>query len=164
MATAARSAPSSSKTSENEIASPFDPTALAAPFALRCAALSIDYITLVLLPVCWLVISRWFNDRVSGSSLGTGVWIAAVLVFALNFLVLPLLFGQSIGKMVTGLRILGYDGEPANIVRLLLRNSVGYLLTVLSGGIGFLVAAFSRSGRTLHDILTGTVVIKGRRG
>lgn len=164
MATAARSAPSSSKTSENEIASPFEPASLAAPFALRCAALSIDYITLVLLPVCSLVISRWFNEGASGSSLGPWIWIVAAVIFALNSLVLPLLFGQSVGKMVTGLRILGYDGEPAGVVRLLLRNSIGYLLTVLSGGIGFIVAAFSRSGRTLHDIITGTVVIKARRG
>jgi uncharacterized RDD family membrane protein YckC len=46
---------------------------------------------------------------------------------------------------------------------MLLRNTIGYVLTVATLGLGFLIAAITPSGRALHDYVAGTIVIRGRR-
>jgi uncharacterized RDD family membrane protein YckC len=81
----------------------------------------------------------------------------------LNHLLLPIWRGQTLGKMLTGLTIVNVDGTSLTISHLLRRNVLGYLITVFTLGIGFLISAFSRSGRALHDIIGGTVVIYGRK-
>jgi uncharacterized RDD family membrane protein YckC len=157
MASAAKATISTERAPVAETIVGFSAEELRAPFMLRCAAMSIDYLLLIILPAAWLMISG------SPTGIGTAVWTIAISVFVANFLILPLLTGRSLGKFLTGLTIVNTDGTKIGVIRLLMRNTVGYLITVGTGGLGFVVAAFSRSGRSLHDILTGTVVIRGRK-
>ena len=71
--------------------------------------------------------------------------------------------GQSIGKMLTGLRITNVDGSAPGFFTLLLRHVIGYPLTLLSGGLGFLLVAVNKSGRALHDYLCSTAVVYGQK-
>ena len=64
---------------------------------------------------------------------------------------------------MSGLTILNVDGTPVRLGRILMRNVIGYLLTVLTFGLGFLIAAINKSGRSLHDFIAGTVVVHGRK-
>src|SRR5437016_7883875 len=52
------------------------------------------------------------------------------------------------------------DGQLPGIARILLRNFVGYPLSLLLFGLGFLLAAVNPSGRALHDLIAGTVVVR----
>lgn len=145
-----------------EIVTNFEPERLAAPFSLRCGALLIDYIIFVIGPVAMLLLGRYFGTDgtklITGSLNDTG-WLIAVLAGGANSILLPLFSGQSLGKLITGLRIVRTDGRQASAVRIALRQTVGYTATVLTFGMGFLLAAFNGSGRTLHDLLFGTVVV-----
>ncbi len=145
-----------------EIVTNFEPERLAAPFSLRCGALLIDYIIFVIGPVAMLLLGRYFGTDgtklITGSLNDTG-WLIAVLAGGANSILLPLFSGQSLGKLITGLRIVRTDGRQASPVRLALRQTVGYTVTALTLCLGFLLAAFNRSGRTLHDLLFGTVVV-----
>ena len=140
----------------------FVPEQLKAPFELRCAALSLDYILLLAFPAAWLAIGKVFGDPGS-VGLGTMIWLIGIVVFLFNFLVMPLFRGQTIGKMLTGLTILKIDGSDIGFSTVLRRNVIGYLATLLTLGIGFLIAAVNPSGRALHDFFAGTVVIRGRK-
>jgi len=140
----------------------FQPSRVAAPFFLRCGAFLIDYIIFLLVPVGAMVIGRYLgNDgaRLVGGSLNDGGWLIASLIGLTNFVILPMFTGRSAGKMIVGLRIVRSDGGQAHISRLLLRQVLGYTLTVLTFGLGFLVSALNGSGRALHDYVAGTVVI-----
>src|SRR5205814_3421046 len=68
--------------------------------------------------------------------------------------------GRSIGKWTTGLRIENMDGGPPGIVRALLRHFIGYPLSLILLGLGFLITIVTPSGRGLHDFISGTVVIR----
>ena len=96
-------------------------------------------------------------------SLTGTVWLMAVLVGVSDLIIFPALSGQTLGMMITGLRIVRADGRDASVVRIALRNTLGYLVTVLTGGLGFVLAAFTGQGRALHDYLSGTLVIFGKR-
>jgi uncharacterized RDD family membrane protein YckC len=142
----------------------FSPEALSAPFALRCAALIIDYIVLLVVPVVWLVLARFLSDTGVPDAIGKTIWILAVLMAVADCVLLPILFGgQSLGKMLVGIRIVRRDGTRAHAVQILLRNVLGYLLTVMTLGLGFLIAAVNPTGRALHDYVGGTIVVRGRK-
>lgn len=145
-----------------ELVVDFSPEDVKAPFLLRCGALMIDYIVVVLIPVISLLLSRIMGYDGAGllNSELTGVGrIAALLLGLANFILLPILAGQTIGKILTGLRIVRMDGLPVSTWTMLFRQTTGYFFIAATLGIGFLVSAFSGNGRALHDYLAGTVVI-----
>ena len=133
-----------------------------APFSLRCGALLIDYTLVVGLVAFSTLLARLFGEgaRDTSEAALTFGYFAAAAVAALNFLVLPVFTGRTLGKWATGLRVELRDGDPLTFPRALVRHTVGYLLSLLTLGVGFLVAAFSRDGRALHDLLAGTVVVR----
>jgi uncharacterized RDD family membrane protein YckC len=136
---------------------------LRAPFSLRCGALLIDYILLAGVMAFATLLARLFGDMRRGSSVVlTAGYIAVASVAFLNFIVLAALSGRTLGKWMTGLRIERRDGEPLSIVRALVRHLLGYALTALTLGLGFLLSAFDPKGRALHDLLAGTVVVRSR--
>lgn len=162
MATAASRAVSTATPSEAERIVDFSPQRLRAPFALRCAALFIDYIILLIFPVGWLATGKLLGA--AGSIvIGNTIWVLGILLFLANFLILPLFRGQTVGKMVTGLTILNIDGTRLGFGGVLRRNILGYLVTMLTLGIGFLISAVNGSGRALHDFIAGTIVIRGSK-
>jgi uncharacterized RDD family membrane protein YckC len=135
-----------------------------APFALRCGAFLIDYIALVSLVVLGTLFSRMLGGgaRAAGSSAETAGIALAIVVALLNLGVLAGLTGFTVGKWAAGLRIERTDSGPPGIGRALLRHFVGYPLSFVTLGIGFLIAVVSVHGRGLHDIIAGTVVVRER--
>jgi len=135
---------------------------LRAPFSLRCGALLIDYITLAAIVVFGTLIARMLGGgaRSAGNSAETLGFLIAVVVAVLNLGVLPGLTGLTIGKWATGLRIERNEGNEIGIGRALLRHFIGYPLSFLLLGLGFLLAAVTVRGRGLHDIIAGTIVVR----
>jgi uncharacterized RDD family membrane protein YckC len=138
-----------------------------APFSLRCGALLIDYIVIAAIIAVATLIARFFggNARFAGGTTEIIGWVIAICVTALNFVVLAGLSGQTFGKWATGLRVVQLNGTPLTFLSSLLRHVVGYSVSLLTLGIGFLLAVFDANGRALHDRLAGTVVVidKARR-
>lgn len=163
MATAATRAISTAKSGKDKRVAGFSPAALKAPFFLRCAALFIDYIVFLALPVLWLAFSTIFSETAADIGVGRFAWIAGTALFLLNSVLLPMFRGQSIGKMVLGLRIVGTDGSAPRAGDILRRNVLGYGLTILTFGVGFLIASVNSSGRSLHDLVGRTVVVRARK-
>ena len=132
-----------------------------APFSLRCGAILIDYITLVAILAFRTLVSRMLGGgaRSWGNSSETAGIVLAIAVAGLNLGVLPGLTFH-IGKWAAGLRILQQDGSEIGIGRALLRHFVGYPLSFITLGLGFLIIAFTSRGRGLHDLIAGTVVVR----
>ena len=133
-----------------------------APFSLRCGALLIDYIILVGILAFSTLVARMLGGgtRSSGDSAETLGLIIALAVGVLNFVVLAAWRGRTLGKWATGLRVVRRDGQSVGVGRSLLRHLVGYPLSLLPFGLGFLIAVVSTQGRALHDMIAGTVVIR----
>jgi len=141
----------------------FDPVEMAAPFLVRLSAAVFDYILLIALPAIGIIFNRIFGGSAvqDGIVSGTTLWLVAILLGLCNIVLLPALSGQSLGMILTGLRIVRLNGRSVTPITMALRNTVGYLLTALTFGLGFFVAAVNTSGRALHDFLFGTVVVAG---
>lgn len=163
MASAAVELPTKKRTVQAQKAVNFSLERVKAPFILRCAAFCIDYMLLIFVPIAWMLVTRFLGEPNTTGALGTPVWVIGSILFVIDFLVLPMIRGKSLGKMFTGLTILKTDGSPVDVQTILKRNFLGYLLTLVTLGIGFLIAAFNTSGRALHDLIGGTVVVRGRK-
>ena len=133
-----------------------------APFSLRCGALLIDYIVLAAIVATSTLIARMLGGgaRIAGNSTETFGLVLALLVALVNFGLFAGLWGQTIGKWATGLRIERTNGHTVSPGRIVLRHFVGYPLSILTLGIGFLAAAMNSRGRTLQDVIADTVVVR----
>ncbi|MGE3467048.1 MAG: RDD family protein [Pyrinomonadaceae bacterium] len=140
----------------------FSPGDLKAPFLLRCAAFCIDYMVLLALPISWLIATRFLSEH-GTASVSEFIWFLGVLLLAINFLLFPLLRGQTIGKMITGITIVNMDGTHLEFKGLMRRNVLGYLATAATFGLGFVLAGINSNGRALHDLIGGTMVVRARR-
>lgn len=148
----------------------FDAVRLQAPFLLRSGAILIDYILLVCPVVISFLLGKAFNDSAANAGanllnselVNTG-WLVMILLAVTNLIIFPLFTGKSLGKMLTGLRIVKIDGNAPSLASLLIRHLIGYPLIIITGGLGLLLSVFNQKGRALHDFLAGTVVIYGRR-
>jgi uncharacterized RDD family membrane protein YckC len=153
-------------TKGEEVVVGFLPAEVRAPFTLRCAALITDYLLIVFAPVFFLLLARFFGKdgaALLGSELNNTGWMIALLVAIANLVVLPLAAGRSVGKMLTGLRIVNVRGTQASFRRIFLRQTIGYFVSVITLGIGFFICALNSRGRALHDYMAGTIVIQAKK-
>lgn len=146
-----------------EVVVEFSPERLKAPFLLRCGALTIDYITIVAAPVLGILFNRYLEENTAFFDIKNAGWLIGLLLGLTNLVIFPLFSGQSIGKFLTGLRIVKKDGNTVSISRILVRQLIGYPLTILTLCVGFIISGFNRKGLALHDFLAGTMVVYGRR-
>jgi uncharacterized RDD family membrane protein YckC len=153
--------PKSSSETVNEAA--FSYERLKAPFFLRCGALIIDYILVVATPIIWLLATKFLGEGHADTTMNNRGWVIAAIVAVANTIILPTVGGKSVGKMLTGLTIVKTDGSRSGVWRTLLRNTIGYLLTLVTLGLGFLISAVNSSGRSLHDFVAGTIVVAGKK-
>lgn len=110
-------------------------------------------------------VARGFDFVVDGLLLGRGVLFVALafaLVLAFTYLTLAhALGGATLGKHLTGLRLVGPDGAGITLRESAWRTLACAGSTVLGFG-GLVYAAFDPSRRTLHDLLVGTRVVDVR--
>jgi uncharacterized RDD family membrane protein YckC len=71
--------------------------------------------------------------------------------------VLHALGGQTIGKLIVGIRVVGADGEVPPLGTAFLRH-LGYFASGAFLGLGFVMAALRADKRALHDLIAGTRV------
>ena len=119
-----------------EVVVDFSAAALRAPFALRCAALFIDYILIVAVPVLGLVIDRLIGGGPAKFSNNTA-WFIAFLLGVSDLIIFPALSGQTLGMMMCRLRIVATDGGDPSVGRIIIRNTLGFLLTRFDPRIWF---------------------------
>jgi len=158
--------PARTKRETEQVVVGFDPERMKAPFLLRCGALLIDYILIVAVPVGAVLLARFLGGdgpKLLNSPISNTGWLIMFLLAITNFFIFPMFSGQTIGKMLTGLRITNVDGTAPGFFSLFLRHVVGYPLTLLSGGLGFLLITVNKSGRALHDFLCSTMVVYGQK-
>jgi uncharacterized RDD family membrane protein YckC len=176
-----RSHPSPAKPEDGELTFPLDrdqsvakaaPQTVAAPAvvlapASRTARLGAALIDVVLLGVINLVVVYLTLALAGLTWQGYAVLPLAPLVAFLAILnggyltVFIAAAGQTIGKMVTGVRVIGADGQRVSIAGAVVRT-VGCAGSLLTVGFGYLPAFVAADRRALQDRMAGTRVVRAR--
>jgi uncharacterized RDD family membrane protein YckC len=69
-------------------------------------------------------------------------------------------FGQTLGMKIFSLEIIDVEENDYPTLHQAAVNTIVYLLSLLTLGLGFLPALFNRERRTMHDLVAGTIVVK----
>ncbi|MCM3086384.1 Uncharacterized membrane protein YckC, RDD family [Bhargavaea ginsengi] len=134
-----------------------------AGFWIRFWAYLIDLIVLGSLSM--LAVRPLF--RLAGLEIAPEAWYApynllTAAVFFLYFILMTKYFGQTVGKMVTGIRVIRRDGGPLDWKTILFREWIGrYFSKTLA--VLYLVVGFTPKKEALHDYIADTLVIHEER-
>ncbi len=129
-----------------------------AGFWIRALALAIDLAIFSCVRLSYGVVAR----LVGGVSVADARTLAPLLglvtfVFAAAYtIVLHTLYGQTIGKLVVGVRVMAGDAPPPLGTSLL--RFCAYFASFISFGLGYVMAGLRRDKRALHDLIAGTHV------
>ena len=109
--------------------------------------------------VAYLQLIRWPPDLLNLAALIGLVLLWGAGLHAAYFIVFVGGCGQTPGKMLLGIAVVRRDGAPAGYGRALLRW-IGYWVSALPLGLGFVPAFFTADRRGLHDWMSGTRVVR----
>lgn len=88
-----------------------------------------------------------------------GAATVSILVPPAYFIILHFIYGQTIGKMIMGIRVFKTDGSSLSILTSTIRF-FGYIISGLLLFFGFFWIIWDRERQGWHDMLADTVVIK----
>jgi uncharacterized RDD family membrane protein YckC len=131
-----------------------------APRPKRLAAAVIDLFVVALICAPFaaaieLTISNWNDPRVWGSMAG----IAATAMFLYHTCALALA-GRTAGMSLCSLHAVDARKACVPTTGQCARRALVYMLSLATLGLGVLYSLFDAEGRTAHDILSGTVVVR----
>jgi uncharacterized RDD family membrane protein YckC len=130
-----------------------------AGFWIRAVALGIDGVVFALVHISL----GWMATAILGPAAeGVDSGHASVPLFTLVFsaaytTTLHAVAGQTIGKSVVGVRVVGLDGAPLTVGPAFLRY-LAYFVSLAPLGFGYLMAGLRRDKRALHDLIAGSRV------
>lgn len=137
-----------------------------AGFMIRLGAYLVDQIVLFL--IGFVVLSLLIEALNPGVTSNEDELSAVQLVItyavgiALNMLYYTITvgkWGRTIGKQIFGLQVLTADGKRVSYLKAFVR-SFGYYISAFTLFFGFLMIAWNKQARGLHDLLAGTIVIR----
>ncbi|OLB99262.1 MAG: hypothetical protein AUH30_05645 [Candidatus Rokubacteria bacterium 13_1_40CM_68_15] len=136
-----------------------------AGFWIRGAALVVDFVIFYLAEHSFRYAAyRWWGDDVRDLDTGDASLLVRILadVFTLVFAglyttVLHAMGGQTVGKMLLGVRVVDADGAPLPLGAALLRY-FAYFVSAAPLMMGFIMAGLRRDKRALHDLIAGSRV------
>ena len=129
-----------------------------AGFWIRAVALAIDLIVFWLVQLSFEAMATAMGPGTEGGgSPSPAAFLFTLLFTAAYTTVLHAVTGQTIGKSLVGVRVLGTDGAPLTLGAAFLRY-LAYFISLTPLGFGYLVAALRRDKRALHDLIAGSRV------
>ena len=67
--------------------------------------------------------------------------------------------GASLGKMIVGIKVQSADGQKLSPGQVVLRETIGKIISGIIIYIGYIMAGFTKNKRALHDMMAKTVVV-----
>jgi len=130
-----------------------------AGFWIRAVAAAIDFVIFAVVKSSLGVLAaRVLRLDVDGALGVRGTVAACTALFVVLYVVTLHAFeGQTLGKLIVRVRVVGADGEPPTFGASALRF-IGYGFSLATFGFGYVMAGLRSDRRALHDLLAGTRV------
>ena len=134
--------------------------AVKAGFFRRLAAFAIDWLVLSIIADIVSFAFRFGSGTKPGMAHLNAAMGFSTILFLLYFTLFTGEAGQTLGKMLLGIRVQRTDGSPVGYGRAFLRT-LGYAVSAFfMTFLGFLWALWDKNNQTWHDKIAGTIVVK----
>ena len=131
-----------------------------AGFWIRFVAFMLDGLILII-PVAIIKIIAGVIFVASGFA-GSAQIISSIIYIAISwsyFASMTYYKGATLGKMIVGLQVKSESGERLSSGRVVLRETIGKIISGIIIYIGFIMAGFTTKKQALHDKIAKTVVV-----
>lgn len=136
-----------------------------AGFWIRFAAILVD--SLFLVGISYLLFNPLRRLMGYEEEIFSPVDLIELVVQFLYFILLTWWSGQTLGKMLLGIRVISgrTDGQRGNLSfwQSFLREFVGKILSFIPLGLGYFWVGWNEKKRGWHDMIANTYVIKQRK-
>ncbi|MCR8629874.1 RDD family protein [Paenibacillus radicis (ex Xue et al. 2023)] len=126
-----------------------------AGFWIRCGATLLDWLCL---QAVFVMFHLTFGYSLLEPPLG--LTLIQSLVSLVYYVVMTVIFGQTLGKMATGIKVIRNDGSPNTWGIIILRELIGKFVSSLILFVGYMMAGWDGKKRALHDRMFATRVVK----
>ncbi|MET0753685.1 MAG: RDD family protein [Pyrinomonadaceae bacterium] len=131
-----------------------------APFAMRFNAGLFDliigsFLSFIMLIPFMVSSGSWLTP--------TGILTFAVTCAVVMFIYMTVsigFYGRTFGMRIFALEVVDIEGEEYPTIHQAAVSSCLYLLSLAMGGIGFLTLPFNSEKRAVHDLASGTIVVR----
>ena len=106
----------------------------------------------------WEPQTPFFDPLLNNPGVRGGFYLLFILIALGYFNIFHYMNGQTLGKMLTHVRVVSIDGEPLSLTQVLLRTCGGFV-SALCLGYGYMLIWFSANKRGWNDVLADTEVI-----
>jgi uncharacterized RDD family membrane protein YckC len=113
---------------------------------------------MITMPILYITIYLVFGSREGFRENMASGWLIILAVHFSIIMAFWLKSGQTPGYKAYNLRVVGLDNQKPKAIELVLRYL--YFLILFMSVFGLLVSFFREDRRGLHDLLSGTVVVK----
>jgi len=131
-----------------------------APFSMRFNAGLFDliigaFVSFTLLTPFMITSGSWFTR--AGFLAFSATWAVVMFIY---MTVSIGLYGRTFGMRLFSLEVVDIEGEEYPTIHQAAVSSCLYLVSLTLGGIGFLTLPFNAEKRAVHDLVSGTIVVK----
>jgi uncharacterized RDD family membrane protein YckC len=135
-----------------------------AGFWVRFIACAIDGIILLLINIpitiiFYLASGNSFDATDRSSDMSLGFNFSSYIVTWAYYILMTDKYQATLGKKAMGIIVVDETLDKAPLGRIILRETVGKIISTIILFIGYIMAAFTNKKRSLHDLISGTVVI-----
>lgn len=139
-----------------------------ASVGLRLVAALIDHLllwTLYLLLLLLLISAGDVTQLLNRLAL---ILILIIFVFSMGIpfcsIFLTAKIGGTVGKLITGIEVIDFQGKHVSFTRAFFRNYIGYIVSSIFFWLGFIWIAVDRDRRGWHDMIADTFVVVKKHG
>ncbi len=100
--------------------------------------------------------SATMSPNIAAQFTGTAI---NLLVTWIYYVFMTNAFGATLGKMLVGIHVQANNGQKLALGNILLRETIGKLISAMLLLIGYIMAAFTSQKQALHDKIAGSVVV-----
>lgn len=107
---------------------------------------------------------RWLDISIVETSMLSTVAISTAVVMYAYFIMMTKFLGQTLGKMVFGLKVIDENKEKLSWDTVIFRELIGKFISKTAFFLGFITIGFSSKKKGWHDYFADTLVIQERKG
>ncbi|HEX8974327.1 MAG TPA: RDD family protein [Patescibacteria group bacterium] len=127
-----------------------------AGFWIRLLATIIDLFLPGIVGVILGFVVLYISPKSTGSIYLT---ITKLIIIWVYYIWMTNKYQATLGKMIFGLGVQNNEGKKVTLGKIVLRETIGKILSWITLSIGFIMAGFTRRKQALHDKIAGTVVV-----
>ncbi len=114
----------------------------------------IDYSMVNILHYFGFTDGEMISDVVGGT-----IYLFFVISLPTYFIVLTYKLEATIGKKILGIKVVSSNQDKLTLGKIIIRETIGKIISSLFFGFGFLMAIFNKNKQTLHDKIAKTFVV-----